>query len=297
MTKEPHVFEIGQATIARIGDLSLSNFTPAKLFPDWNRELLTEIPDGLLSQTMDSDQEHVLMSVHSWLVRDRDRTILIDTGAGNGKDRPYALYFDHLDTPYLERLRAAGCEPEDVDYVLLTHLHVDHVGWNTRLEDGLWIPTFPNARYVFARAEHNYFSDPQNLSDRNQTSFAVQKDSVDPVIEAGLADQIEIDGNEPIEGFAFYPTPGHSIAHASIVFRSGGDIAFFAGDVMHHPIQVYRPELNAVFDAFPDATQTSRAWALAFAADHQCTVFSSHFPASSAGGLERDKSGYRWQFY
>jgi glyoxylase-like metal-dependent hydrolase (beta-lactamase superfamily II) len=100
---------------------------------------------------MDSIQAHLLLSVHSWLVRDRDRTILIDTGAGNGKDRPDAPYFDHLDTLYLQQLRATGCEPEDIDYILLTHLHVDHVGWNTRLENGRWVPTFSNARYIFAR--------------------------------------------------------------------------------------------------------------------------------------------------
>ena len=295
MTKQPDVFQIGQATITRISDLTLANFTPAMLLPDWNPNLLTELPDEMILKMMDSTQVHLLLSVHSWLVRDRDRTILIDTGAGNGKARPDAPYFDHINTPYLERLRAAGCEPEDVDYVLLTHLHVDHVGWNTRLENWRWVPTFPNARYIFARAEHDYFSDPQNR-DRDSTSFAVQKDSIDPVIEAGLADMIKIDGSEPIEGFAFHPTPGHSIAHASIVLQSDGETAFFAGDVMHHPIQVFRPEWNSVFCAASDVAQRSRAWALAFAADHQAIVFSSHFPASSAGSVERDESGFRWKF-
>lgn len=176
------------------------------LLRDWNLEVLTELEDETISKMIDFTQAHLLLSVHSWLVRDRDRNILIDTGAGNGKPRPYAPYFDHLDTPYLERLRAAGCEPEDIDYVLLTHLHVDHVGWNTQLENGDWLPTFPNARYIFARAEYDYFTDPQNLSDRNRTSFAVQQDNIVPVIEAGLAELIEIDGNEPIEGFTFHPT-------------------------------------------------------------------------------------------
>lgn len=95
----------------------------------------------------------------------------------------------------------------------------------------------------------------------------------------------------------FYATHGHSIAHASIVLQSSGEVAFFAGDVMHHPVQVFRPEWNSVFCAFPDAARTSRTWALAFAADRQATVFSSHFPASSAGSVERDESGFRWKFY
>ena len=296
MTKQPRIFQIGQATVTRISEFSLSNFTPAMLLPDWNSKVLTELPDQITSKMMDADQAHLLLSVHSWLVRDRDRTILIDTGVGNGKARPDALYFNHLNTPYLERLQAAGCEPEDIDYVLLTHLHVDHVGWNTQWKNGCWVPTFPNARYIFARAEYDYFTDPQNFSDRNRTSFAVQKDSVAPVIEAGLADLIEIDGSEPIAGFTFYPTPGHSIAHSSIVLRSGGETALFAGDVMHHPVQVFRPKWNSVFDAFPEAAQQSRAWALTFAADHQATVFSSHFPASSIGGVERNEPGFIWKF-
>jgi glyoxylase-like metal-dependent hydrolase (beta-lactamase superfamily II) len=277
-------------------ELTLSNFTPMMMLPDWDPKVLTELPDEIILKMMNSTQTHLLLSIHSWLVRDRGRTILIDTGAGNGKIRPDAPYFDHLDTPYLEQLRAAGCEPEDIDYVLLTHLHVDHVGWNTKFENGRWVPTFPNARYIFARAEYDYFTDPQNR-DSDPTSFAVQKDSVDPVIEAGLADMIDVDGSEAIEGFTFYPTHGHSIAHASIIFQSGTETALFAGDVMHHPLQVFKPEWNSVFCAFPEAAQTSRAWALAFAADHQVTFFSSHFPASSAGSVERDKSGFRWKFY
>jgi len=296
MTKQAHRLQIGQATVTRISEFNLSHFTPPMLLPEWNSTVLTELPDEIISKMMDATQAHLLLSVHSWLVYDRDRTILIDTGAGNGKARPHAPYFDHLDTPYLKRLRATGCEPEDIDYVLLTHLHVDHVGWNTRWENGRWVPTFPKARYIFARAEHDYFTDPQHLSDRNRTSFTVQKDSVDPVIEAGLADLIEIDGSEPIEGFTFYPTPGHSIAHASIILHSGGETALFAGDVMHNPVQVFRPEWNSVLDAFPAAAQRSRTWALTFAADHQATVFSSHFPASSAGSVERDGSSFRWKF-
>ncbi|MET1026134.1 MAG: MBL fold metallo-hydrolase [Dongiaceae bacterium] len=160
---------------------------------------------------------------------------------GNDKERPYASYFDHLQTPFLERLRALGVEPEDVDYVLHTHLHVDHVGWNTLLQGGEWVPTFPNARYIFSRAEYDYFTDPKNHTERSRTSFMVQRDSVDPVIEAGLAQMIEIDGSEPIEGFAFHPTPGHTIDHASISFHSQGEVALFAGDVLHHPLQVSAP--------------------------------------------------------
>ena len=296
MPVEQHYYRIGRAKVTRIEELMLSNFTPAALFPDWNPLFLAAIPDLSRSGTMDESEEHVLLSVHSWLIEEPGRTILIDTGVGNGKHRPYAPFFDQLNNPFIERLEAAGFAPADINYVLLTHLHVDHVGWNTHLEGDRWVPTFPNARYIFSRVEHAYFTDPQNHTERNRTSFQVQKDSVDPIIEAGLADLIEIDGSEAIERFAFYPTPGHSVGHASIGFRSGNELAFFAGDVLHWPVEVYQPEWNTVFDAFPEEARKSRAWALNFAASNEATVFTSHFPASSAGDIFREGSGFGWRF-
>ena len=296
MAIDKQSYTIGTATVTRIDELTLSNFTPAVLFPDWDPSVLMKYSECLQDGTMDESREHILMSVHSWLVQERGRTTLIDAGVGNGKRRPYAPYFDQLNHPFIEGLKATGVAPTDVDYVLLTHLHVDHAGWNTRLEDDRWVPTFSHARYLFSREEHQYFTDAKNHSDRNRTSFQVQKDSVDPIIEAGFGDQIEIDGSEPIEGFTFYATPGHSVCHASIAFRSGDDLAFFPGDTLHWPIEVCQPEWNTVFDAFPDEAGKSRKWALNFAADNDAVVFTSHFPVSSAGKVIREGSGFRWQF-
>jgi glyoxylase-like metal-dependent hydrolase (beta-lactamase superfamily II) len=293
---EQDAHTVGQATVTHIRELTLANITPAALFPDWDAGVLADHPDWLPPEAMDESREHILLSVHSWLIQESGRTILIDTGAGNGKKRPYAPYFDGLNNPFLERIRAVGVAPEDIDYVLLTHLHVDHVGWNTRLEGRSWVPTFPKARYIFSRAEHAYFTDPQNQTARNRTTFQVQKDSVEPIIKSGLADMIEIDGRESITGFTFHPTPGHSFAHASIAFRSGAEQALFAGDVLHCPLEVYKPDWNTVFDAFPEEARESRMWALKFAADHDAMIFSSHFTASSAGNVLRDGSGFRWRF-
>lgn len=296
MAIETNSFTVGRATVTKVQELTLSNFTPAALFPDWDPGAIAKKPDWLLPGTMDASQEHVLMSVHSWLVQEPGRTILIDTGVGNGKPRPYAPFFDRLNNPFIERLQEKGVAPTDIDYVLLTHLHVDHVGWNTRLQGDRWIPTFPNARYVFSRVEHEYFTDPKNHTERNRTSFRVQQDSIDPIIEAGLADQIEIDGSESIDGFTFYLTPGHSVQHASIGFRSGKNFALFLGDLLHWPVEVYRPDWNTVFDAFPEEARKSREWALNFADENQATIFTSHFPVSSAGKIVREGSGFRWQF-
>jgi glyoxylase-like metal-dependent hydrolase (beta-lactamase superfamily II) len=291
---DQHVHTVGEARIARVQDCVLESFSPGQLLPEWredHRKLLERMPE-----TTTPDGQHLLLSVHSWVVWNGGKTIVVDTGAGNDKARPFARYFDHLKTPYLARLRQIGVLPEEVDYVLHTHLHVDHVGWNTMLAGDRWAPTFPNARHVFSAREYAWFTDPANRTDRNRTSFQVQADSVTPVVEAGLADMIDVTGEEVIPGFFFHPTPGHSVDHASIVLESGGVRALFPGDLLHHPVEVLAPELLTVFDPEPERTLRSRRWALDFAADSKATIFSSHFPATSAGRIAPSGSGYEWRF-
>ncbi|GEN62852.1 hypothetical protein AOE01nite_10760 [Acetobacter oeni] len=180
--------------------------------------------------------------------------------------------------------------------VLLTHLHVDHVGWNTRERDGVQVPTFPNARYVFSREEFEFFSNPANNTARNRTSFVTREDSVDPIINAGLADLIEVDGTEVPEGFSFHATPGHTPHHASVVLRSGNELILFTGDVMHHPVQVSYPEWNSVFDAEPETAVTSRKRVLEYARANNAVLFTSHFPMTSAGRLQSGEAGDGWSF-
>jgi glyoxylase-like metal-dependent hydrolase (beta-lactamase superfamily II) len=289
-------FRVGEATVTRIPELALSKVIPAALLPDADPGELAQVLKSQPAGIVSADGGHIAINVHSWLVRDRGRTILIDTGAGNGKDRPGSRMFDRLNTDYLHRLKAAGATPDDIDYVLLTHLHVDHVGWNTRLLDGRWTPMFPKARYVFVGAEHAYFTDPRNLNDATRTSFMVQRDSVDPIIDAGLADMIEANGNDVIEGFAYHSTPGHTPNHASISFRSGGEAALFSGDVMHHLLQVHQPNWNSTYDASADAARASRLWALRYGAETGATLFTAHFPRSAAGKVAKTAEGFSWTF-
>ncbi len=204
-------------------------------------------------------------SVHTWLVRFSGYTILVDTGIGNGKRVPSVPQFNHLDLPYLDRLLAGGVQPEEVDFVIMTHLHLDHVGWNTRYEDGHWVPTFPNAKYIFSRSEQRYNASlsghkpapdlpPPTLGKPvRQPAPHVYDQSVAPIIESGLAELIDVDGSEWLDGISFLPTPGHSVDHASIRLRSGGQEALFLGDVMHHPLQLYRPDLRSVYCEFPES--------------------------------------------
>jgi glyoxylase-like metal-dependent hydrolase (beta-lactamase superfamily II) len=191
MTIISKTYQVGDVEVTHVSELALNNFTPSTLFQDWDTKVLMDHQNWLSPGSMDTSFQHALMSVHTWVLKTRYYTILIDTGIGNDKERPFTPDFDHLHLSYLERLSAAGVEPEAVDYVLLTHLHVNHVGWNTRRVDGRWVPTFPNAKYVFSKTEYEYYKNPANHSDRNKTSVIIQQDSIVPIIEAGLAEIID----------------------------------------------------------------------------------------------------------
>jgi len=304
-------YRIGDTTISKIPELLLTDFGPHVLFPQIEDGVLANHPGWAASGTINPETGNVILSVHTWLVKSPKYTILIDTGIGNDKHRPAIPVMDHLNEPYLDRLAAAGVEePEAVDYVLITHLHADHVGWNTRWKQGRWIPTFPNACYVFSALEQSYCAGLAHADERVNAARAkanlgipmrtptrgVYEDSVEPIIEAGRAKLIDIDGSKIIDGISFYSTAGHSIDHASIVLESKGERAVFGGDVLHHPLEIYRPDLATMFCEFPDAALRSRRWLLEFAAESGIMYFSSHFPVTSAGRITRRNGEYIWEF-
>lgn len=285
-------YRVGNAIVTRVTDLILPEVPSDYLFPDRDRSVLThDRPRWIGAENTSGDGQSVALSIHSWIVQTDRHTILIDTGVGSGKSRPLNPIFDQLDTPYLERLAAAGVQPGDVDFVLITHLHIDHVGWNTLRHGDRWVPAFPNARYIFSEAEYRFYADEENVKTPSAGVFA---DSVQPIVDAGQAVLINAADRLPVEGFSFHSSKGHSFDHVSISLTSGGERALFSGDVMHHPVQVARPEWNSVFCEFEGDAQTSRLWALNYAADHRATFFSSHFPGSSVGVVERDDTGFVW---
>lgn len=298
-------YQVGDAAVTRIDELTFSAFSQAAMYPGSDPAALERHRSQFGPGSVEAGI--LVQSIHSWLVRTPRHTILIDTATGNGKHRPSVPLFDQLHEPYLARLAAAGVQPEAVDYVLLTHIHADHVGWNTMLDAGRWVPTFPNARYVFSHVEQAYNEDLADGRTPAQPSPAlgpmvgtplpgVYDDSVRPVIEAGLADAIEIDGQEILDGLSFQRTPGHSIDHASIRLVSQGQEALFAGDVMHHPLQVYETGLTSCFCEFPQASLTSRLRVLEQAAERRATVFTTHFAESSAGRVTRTGDRFAWKF-
>ncbi|HEX5365860.1 MAG TPA: MBL fold metallo-hydrolase [Acidimicrobiales bacterium] len=223
------------------------------------------------------------LSFHTFALAVGDRRILVDTGCGNGKPRTglTASMFGDLDTPYLGRLGDAGFPPEEVDTVVCTHLHVDHVGWNTTLVDGRWEPTFPHARYLFVDRDVEHWA--RQDEEMHAAAFA---DSVRPVMEAGLADLVPPD-HVVCPEVRLEPTPGHTPGHASVVVASGGASAVITGDMAHHPFQLAVPTRSSFADTDPVLAARTRQDFVDRYADTGTLVLGTHF-SPTAGYLRRD---------
>lgn len=285
-------FMVGDAAVTRIPEIVTSDFAPRDLIPEWDVAATASELAAMVPAHLDAAHGRTVISVHSWLVRHGGRTILIDAGVGNGKRREATL-FNRLDAPFLDRLAAAGVAPGDVDHVLITHLHIDHVGWLTRREDERWVPTFPNARIALSRRELAKYAALHAAEGSDTPKARLFADSVLPVLDR--IDPVAPGGGEVIGSFAYLSTPGHSLDHMSIALTSRGEEALFAGDVMHHPVQVAHPGWSSVFSEEPMQGEASRRQMLAHAADRNALVFTSHFAGSSAGQVLREDESFTWQ--
>lgn len=287
---------IGDASVTQVIDLRGPGFTPDFLYPDWDPTVLDAHRDVMIPNCFDIEAQRFIASIHTWVVRTRHHTILIDTCAGNHKQRPEFPRFHLLETQFLERLAQAGVTLESVDYVMCTHLHVDHCGWNTRLVDGRWVPTFPNAKYVFSKKEYDFWVGTVDEGGFNANIF---EDSVLPVIESGQALIVD-DARAIADTLLIHPTPGHTDGHVSFELLNRGSSnegGLFTGDVIHQPLQVYRPDWNTCFCVDQDAARASRRWLLEHAAEHRSTVFTAHFAGTSAGQVIRRGDQFDWRFY
>jgi glyoxylase-like metal-dependent hydrolase (beta-lactamase superfamily II) len=275
---------LGDISVSRAVEAEGPSFYPSFLLPDSTEEALAGEAEWLVPRHLDAASGRLIMSLHSYIIRTTRHTILVDTCVGSDKERPSTKPWHRLQSPLLERLAAAGVTPEEVDFVLCTHLHVDHVGWNTRLVDGRWVPTFPNARYLFHKAEYAHWERTEAGADRSGGQDGCFSDSVLPVVEAGQALLIA-DGHPIEDGLTVTPSPGHSPGHVCLDLQSGGRRAVFSGDLMHHPVQCAYPEWNSRF-CF-DAAQ-SRATRQRFVAEHADTdtlILGAHFADPVAGRI------------
>jgi glyoxylase-like metal-dependent hydrolase (beta-lactamase superfamily II) len=224
-------------------------------------------------------------SIHAFVLESQGRRIVVDTCVGNDKVRSNPNW-NRMQTRFLADLEQAGFPAETIDTVVCTHLHVDHVGWNTRLADGCWVPTFPNARYLFGRREFEYWSEADPGTDGD-----IMGDSVRPITDAGLADLVESD-HRITDHVVLEPTPGHTPGHVSVRIRSGETEAVITGDLMHHPIQCAEPDWTVHFDVDSEAARTTRRAFLGKHADSGVLVLGTHFATPTAGRVVSAGSGW-----
>jgi glyoxylase-like metal-dependent hydrolase (beta-lactamase superfamily II) len=285
---------LGGVTVARIEEMhGPVGMTPGQFFPGTAEQDWRENRDWLVPHHLDARNEIVQVAMQTWALRSEGRTILVDTGIGDGKPRPAVPAWDHLALGgYLANLAAAGIEPEDVDLVVNTHLHVDHVGWNTRLVDGAWVPTFPNATYLMPDVDFEHWNPAENANIAGGANENVFEDSVEPVLAAGQVqlwrDEHVIDGN-----LRLLAAPGHTPGSSVLLLSSGTDKALFAGDIMHTPLQVAHPELHSCFCEDPATARTTRRDLLGWAADNTALVLPAHFSGHSALEISRDGGAFQ----
>ena len=292
-------WRIGDAKITRIVEMSAVR-TPEFGYRNLSTE---EIKQETWLQPHFATAEGKLKScIQAFVVESQGRRIIIDTCIGNDKPRANAGW-NQLQGPFLEDLAKAGYPAETIDIVLCTHLHVDHVGWNTVLSNGEWVPTFPNARYLFGRTEWEHWRqeivadmagdiEPE-IAEGVMDLVAVNQDSVRPIIDAGLHELVDVD-HQVSDEVCLEPTPGHTPGHVSVVITSAGQRAVITGDMMHHPIQIGLPHVASKFDHDVDRARNTRRDFLQRYGDDEVLVFGTHFAAPTAGWVVSHGDGWRF---
>lgn len=301
-----NTWQVGDVRISQIVEMPVAVGELDGLIEEATPDAVREI--GWLYPDYATDGGQTLWSLHSYVVDTGEKVVLVDTCCGNGKSVPLLPAWGNLDNPYLERLAEAGYRPEQVDIVLGTHLHLDHVGWNTVQRDGRWVPTFPNARYTYVRDEFEYHgalaggekandevshavvyagADP----DINRQTGLVFAESIQPCVDAGLVDLVPQDSAVTDE-IRYVSTPGHTRWHHSVAVSSRGEQAFITGDFIHHPVQLAHPGWSSRGDYDRAQSARRREAFLAGVADTDTLVLGTHFAGASAGKVVRRGDAY-----
>ncbi|MGE0622869.1 MAG: MBL fold metallo-hydrolase [Pseudomonadales bacterium] len=277
-------WQVGDVRISQVVELTTASLGP-HLLPQATPEVLARIP--WIGPFVDAERRLVL-SIHSLILETPDRVVLVDTCIGNDKVRSYPRW-NRMQLDFLERLQAAGYPPERFDTVLCTHMHVDHVGWNTRLVNGAWLPTFTRARYLYAEAEWEHWRvEPQEYG-------PVIEDSVQPIFDAGLADLVGAE-HQVCDEIRLEPTPGHTPGHVSVHVTSRGEEAVITGDMIHHPCQIAHGDWSSTADWDPVMSAHTRSSFLERYADRPVLIIGTHFAAPTAGRIVRDGGRFRLDY-
>ena len=287
---------VGDVTITRVEEMHGPIMPPKVFFPTIAEAAWDKHRDMLVPDHLDAGGEMVQVAMQSWVLRSDGMTIVVDTGVGNDKTRPAVESWDHLHSGYLGALDKAGVRPQDVDLVVNTHLHVDHVGWNTLLRDGVWVPTFPNATYLMPRADFEFWNPANNPNLAGGVNENVFEDSIAPVHAAGQVKLWE-DGHVIDAALRLEAAPGHTPGSSVLKLASGSEHALLAGDLMHTPLQVAEVGHNSCFCEDPAAAIATRRGLLGWASDHAALVLPAHFSGHGALEVEHRGGGFgirRW---
>ncbi len=281
-------FEIGDITIHRIVELE-RGFSPILEFlPGLDRQRLEENRGWMEPAALEPGSDRLVLCFQSYLVKTPHHTILIDSCIGNDKERPMReAWHRKRDDFFMKGLATAGVAPDDIDFVMCTHLHTDHVGWNTRLDNGRWVPTFPRARYLFSRKEYEYWAE-----EHKKTPIKAIADSVLPIVEAKKAELVASD-HALDDHVRLAPTPGHTPDHFAVCLGRGGDHAVVTGDLIHTPLQARYPDLVMRFDSDPRQATATRRRFLERYCDTETLCCTIHFPSPSVGHVRRWGDGFR----
>ena len=278
------MWKVGNVEISRIVELELPGMS--FILPDAVPENL--LPIQWLSPYFVTPEGEAIASIQAFIVESQGRRIIVDTCLGNDKKLPIRRWANRKGR-FLEDLAAAGFPRNSIDTVLCTHLHMDHIGWNTMLDGGTWVPTFPNARYLFGRIEWEHW-------DRTRENWTptIIEESIRPILDARLHKLVETDHRITDEVW-LEPTPGHTPGHVSVRIESKGEQAIITGDLMHHPCQIAHPEWNSVADVDPQQACVTRHAFVAHRAEKGELVIGTHFAAPVAGHIVHEGASYRFR--
>jgi glyoxylase-like metal-dependent hydrolase (beta-lactamase superfamily II) len=276
-------WKVGKVRITKVVELETVGSTKF-ILPLASNEEIRKLP--WLIPHFATEEGRLKMSIHSLVVETPMRRIVVDTGLGNDKEGRGIPTWNNRNTPFLETMTAAGFAPESIDTVLCTHLHVDHVGWNTRLGGGKWVPTFANARYLFGKTEYEHWRDHSH----EPSQKAVFNDSVKPIVDAGKVELIASDAKVADE-ITMIPTPGHSPGHMSLLIASDGEEALLTGDVAHHPCQMAHLDWASAVDTDARQSTATRRELFSRFADRPVLVIGGHY---NAGHIKREGDAFKF---
>ncbi len=283
-----NAIQLGPVTISRVVEIGRSSYPTAMMLPDSTPAAIASHLSWLKPDFFDDVTGDIGSRIQTYIVRTPQHTILVDTGVGNDKHRHENAAWHLRQGTYLADLAAAGVTPDGVDYVLCTHMHVDHVGWNTRLVDGRWVPTFPRATYIFVGEEWEFW---QHESKTGKETWGCIDDSVFPIVSAGQAKLVESDYAVD-EYLRFEPWRGHTPGHAAIRLQTPAGAVLFSGDLMHRVVQVAEPQWSSQFCYDPRLAADTRREFVDRHADSGVLILAAHFPRP--GYIVREAGGCRF---